>query len=100
MTATHQVFRAYLASTAFSGMAFSMQQLLLSWLLVGVLLLPADQVGQIQALIGLPGIALMLWGGASADRRDPRGMLVAVYGLAALFFAALSYRRLGLAGKL
>jgi hypothetical protein len=30
-------FRAYLESTAFSGMAFAMQQLLVSWLLIGVL---------------------------------------------------------------
>ena len=56
-----------------------MQQLLVSWLLIGVLLLPADQVGPLQALIGVPGIFLMLWGGASADRADPRSLLVRVY---------------------
>ena len=33
-----------------------MQQLLVSWLLIGVLLLPADRVGLLQALMGLPGI--------------------------------------------
>ncbi len=76
-------FRAYLNSTAFSGMAFAMQALLVSWLLVGVLLLPADQVGLLQALMGLPGIALMLWGGARADRRDPRSLLVRVYAMSA-----------------
>lgn len=72
-------FRAYLGTTAFTGMAFAMQQLLISWLLIGVLLLPANQVGPLQALMGIPGIFLMLWGGASADRRDPRGMLALVY---------------------
>lgn len=56
-----------------------MQQLLVSWLLIGVLLLPADQVGPLQALIGVPGIFLMLWGGASADRADPRTLLIRVY---------------------
>jgi predicted MFS family arabinose efflux permease len=56
-----------------------MQQLLVSWLLIGVLLLPADQVGPLQALIGIPGIFLMLWGGASADRADPRTLLIRVY---------------------
>ena len=49
-------FRAYLASTAFTGGAFSMQQLLISWMLVGILVLPGDQVGLIQAIIGIPAL--------------------------------------------
>ena len=53
-------FQAYLGSTAFSGMALAMQQLLFSWILIGILELPADQVGLIQGLIGIPGIFLML----------------------------------------
>jgi predicted MFS family arabinose efflux permease len=57
----------------------------LSWLLIGVLLLPADQVGVIQALVGVPGIFLMLWGGASADRRDPRSLLIQTYLIAPVF---------------
>jgi predicted MFS family arabinose efflux permease len=61
-----------------------MQQLLVSWLLIGVLLLPANQVGPLQALIGVPGIFLMLWGGASADRADPRILLVRVYAVSPL----------------
>lgn len=77
-------FRAYLGSTVFTGIAFSMQQLLVSWLLVGVLLLPGDQVGLAQALVGIPGIFFMLWGGASADRSDPRILLSRVYGAAPL----------------
>lgn len=72
-------FRAYLGSTGFSGMALAMQQLLLSWMLIGILQLPADQVGLIQAIIGIPGVLLMLMGGASADRTDPRSMLITVY---------------------
>jgi len=72
-------FRAYLGSTGFSGMALAMQQLLLSWMLIGILQLPADQVGLIQAIIGIPGVVLMLMGGASADRSDPRSMLIKVY---------------------
>ena len=82
-------FRIYLGTTAFTGTATAMQQLLLSWLLVGILLLPADQVGMIQALIGLPGIALMLWGGARADRTDARSFLLRVYAVAWLFPLAL-----------
>ena len=82
-------FRAYLASTAFATLAFSMQQLLVSWLLVGILLLPGDAVGLVQGAIGIPGIALMLWGGASADRTDPRRLLIRVYALAPLVPLAL-----------
>jgi predicted MFS family arabinose efflux permease len=82
-------FRAYLGSTALTGLAFSMQQLLVSWLLVGVLLLPGDRVGPAQALIGLPGIFLMLWGGATADRIDPRALLLRVYAVAPVIPLAL-----------
>ena len=63
----------------------AMQQLLITWLLVGILLLPAPQVGVVQALIGLPGIILMLWGGAVADRSDPRSLLIQVYFVAWIF---------------
>jgi MFS family permease len=72
-------FRSYLGTTGFSGMALAMQQLLVSWILIGILLLPADQVGFIQALIGIPGILVMLIGGASADRVDARLLLIKVY---------------------
>ena len=66
-------------------MAFAMQQLLMSWLLIGVLLLPADQVGVIQAAIGVPSVLLMLWGGANADHADPRALLIRVYCIAPVF---------------
>ena len=66
-------------------MALAMQQMLLSWILIGILLLPADLVGRIQALIGLPGVLLMLLGGAAADRRDPRNSLIVIYLLAPVF---------------
>ena len=81
----NESFRAYLGSTGFSGMALAMQQLLLSWILIGILELPADQVGLIQAVIGLPGVFLMLAGGASADRVDARRMLIRIYLCAPLF---------------
>lgn len=81
----NESFRAYLGSTGFSGMALAMQQLLLSWILIGILKLPADQVGLIQAVSGLPGVFLMLAGGAIADRVDARWMLIRIYLLAPLF---------------
>ena len=83
-------FLAYLGSTAFTANAQAMQQLLVSWLLVGILLLPASQVGVIQAVIGLPGILLMLWGGAFADSADTRSLLMRVYGVAWLAPLALA----------
>ena len=52
-------------------MALAMQQLLLSWILIGILDLPADRVGVIQALIGLPGIVLMLMGVPARIRQTP-----------------------------
>jgi len=80
-----QQFRAYLGGTTLSGMALAMQQLLLSWVLIGILNLPADQVGLIQAVIGVPGVALILMGGALADRIDPRNFLVRIYLVAPIF---------------
>ncbi len=78
-------FRAYLGGTALSGMGLAMQQLLLSWILIGILELPANQVGLIQALIGIPGVFLMLMGGAIADRADPRNFLIGIYLIAPVF---------------
>ena len=78
-------FLAYMGSTTFFYAGFSMQQLIISWLLVGVLLLPGDEVGLIQAVIGVPGLFLMLWGGASADNKDPRTILLNVYSITWLF---------------
>lgn len=77
-------FRAYINSTAFTGMGIAMQQLLVSWILIGVLHLTADRVGLLQALMGLPGIFIMLWGGASADRSDPKIILLRCYTFAPL----------------
>jgi len=72
-------FKLYLGSTAFSGIAFAMQQLLLSWTLIGILEVSAGQVGLIQAAAGIPGIFVMLLGGVRADDTDPRTLLIRVY---------------------
>ena len=72
-------FKLYLGSTAFSGIAFAMQQLLLSWTLIGILEVSAVQVGIIQAMAGIPGIFVMLLGGVRADDTDPRSLLIRVY---------------------
>jgi predicted MFS family arabinose efflux permease len=72
-------FRSYLGASSATTLSFSMQQLLISWLLIGVLHTDPEQVGIAQAIIGVPGLFLMLWGGASADRVDPRGLLIRIY---------------------
>lgn len=89
MTEPHQTgllgnssFTLYLSSTALTGVAFAMQQLLLSWILIGILELPATQVGAIQATVGIPGIFLMLLGGANADGSGAHRLLFRVYSLA------------------
>ena len=84
-------FGSYLGTTGFSGMALAMLQLLVSWILIGILLLPADQVGLIQALVGIPGIVVMLLGGASADRVDARALLIKVYLIAPVLPLYLVY---------
>jgi Na+/melibiose symporter-like transporter len=78
-------FLAYLGSVTFSGAGFSMQQLIVSWILVGILVLPGDEVGLIQAVTAIPGLFLMLWGGALADKSDPRTLLLRIYFIAWIF---------------
>ena len=65
-------------------MSLAMQQLLISWILIGILLLPADRVGTLQAIIGLPAVLIMLLGGAIADSGDLRRSLIQVYMIAAI----------------
>ncbi len=62
-------------------LSFSMQQLLIAWLLIGVLHEGPGRVGLAQAMIGIPGLFIMLWGGVSADRVDPRGLLIRIYAI-------------------
>ena len=80
----NRAFRSYIVASSATVFAFSMQQLLISWLLIGVLDTPADRVGLSQALVGIPGLFIMLWGGAAADRVDPRGLLIRVYAVTPL----------------
>ena len=75
-------FAPYLMSTGLAGIAIAMQQLLLAWILIGVLELPASEVGLVQAIVGIPGIILILLGGAKADGMDPRSLLIKVYACA------------------
>lgn len=88
-------FRYYVASTSFIGFSFAMQMLLVTWLLIGVLNTPPERVGFAQAMIGVPGFFLMLWGGVNADRVDPRRLMTRMYGFAVLPPLALAVTVLG-----
>jgi MFS family permease len=77
------------AATWFSGLG--LQQVMLPWLVVGELAASAEWMGLVQMANMLPGLALLVVGGALADRRDPRGLLTLLHGLAALPSLALAY---------
>ena len=77
-----------MGALACSSAGLGMYQLLLPWLLIS-LALPAGKVGPLQAAVGLPGVIIMLWGGARADRTDARATLTRIFGIAALIPLAL-----------
>jgi MFS family permease len=64
--------------------AWGMNALIFSWLVVGVLQAEAQWVGVAQSSIMLPSLFLLLFGGAVADRFDPRRLLVGLHLCAAL----------------
>lgn len=66
----------YNASNALWMAGFSMQQLLVTWILVGVLERSPETVGLAQLIIGLPALLFMLWGGVIGDRMDGRKLLI------------------------
>ena len=66
----------YNASNALWMAGFSMQQLLVTWILVGVLERSPETVGLARLIIGLPALLFMLWGGVIGDRMDGRKLLI------------------------
>ncbi len=75
-------FPWYVAAVAAWFGGFGMQQVLFSWLVVGELAAEARWVGVAQSASMLPNFLLLLLGGALADRRDRRGLLIRLYLLA------------------
>lgn len=84
-------FAAYLGGSAFWLAGFNLQQFLVTWMLVGMLREPGTRVGLAQLLIALPGFALMLLGGGTADRVDGRRLLISMHALAVLPPLALAF---------
>jgi predicted MFS family arabinose efflux permease len=83
-------FRWFAAGVASWFAAWGMQSVLFSWLVVGELRATPDWVGVVQTSTMLPALFLLLWGGATADRRDPRRFLVRLQLLAAVPAALLA----------
>ncbi|MEN8159599.1 MAG: MFS transporter [Myxococcota bacterium] len=70
------------AATWFGGLG--LQQVMLPWLVAGELGASAQWIGLVQMANMLPGLVLLVVGGAVADRRDPRGLLTLLHVLAML----------------
>ena len=82
--------------------AWGMQSVIFSWLVVGELNSSAEWVGIAQTSTMLPALVLLLVGGATADRSDPRRMLVGLHLLAVVpvlvLAASLAAGRLSFTG--
>ncbi len=64
--------------------AYSVQQLIVTWIMVGIMGESPERVGLAQMLIGIPGLAFLLWGGAMGDRTDARQLLIRVHFLSVI----------------
>ncbi|MCO1334034.1 MFS transporter [Microbulbifer sp. OS29] len=75
-----------------TSLATGLQVILLPWIALTIVDLPALQLGWIQASVLLPNLVFLLFGGALADRRDPaRVSSMACFGLALCHSALLMY---------
>lgn len=90
----HAAFPWYAGGTAAWFTAWGVVQLSVNWLLVGVLHESGSAVGNAQGALQLPSLVLLLFGGAIADRIDPRRILAAANLFALVPIAGLA---LGLA---
>ena len=82
-------FRWFIASTASWFGATGLQMVLFQGLLIDVLDETPMRIGIAQSALMLPPVLLLMIGGAVADRRDRRMLLVALHLLAATFVVGL-----------
>ncbi|GAB3105728.1 MFS transporter [Aestuariicella hydrocarbonica] len=85
-------FVQYLLAIGFAALAMGVQIVLLPWLAVGALQLSANQVGWVQSAVLLPGVVLMLFGGAFADRPGAIRVLPVFYGMLLLSHGAMLWQ--------
>jgi MFS family permease len=91
MAAGARGFPWYVAGVGTWFGAFGMQQVLFAWLVVGELRAEPRLVGIAQSASMIPTFLLILLGGALADRRDRRTLLIRLH----LFAAALAFALAG-----
>ncbi len=72
-------FTFYLVAVALAAFATGAQLVILPWLAVNELQLPANQVGWVQSAVLFPSLLLMLVGGAVADKSRRGGLLPLLY---------------------
>lgn len=77
-------FPWYLTSASLWMAGMSLQGFLFTWLLVGTLEAPADQVGLARSLAEFPPLAILLLGGVLGDRFNGRHFLTLMHLLMAL----------------
>ena len=80
----------FLAGTGSWALAAGLQQVVFTWLVVGVLRESPDRVGVAQMCQTLPLLLFLLFGGLLADRVDLRRLLLALHVAAACAAAALA----------
>ena len=84
--------KRFLLGYAGTSLATGLQVILLPWIAVAVVELPALQLGWVQASVLLPNLVFLLLGGVLADRRDSAGVAaLACIGLATCHAALLIY---------
>lgn len=84
--------RKFLSGYSGTSLATGLQVILLPWVAVSVVDLPALQLGWVQASVLLPNLLFLLFGGALADRRDAAAVAaLACLGLAACHGSLLLY---------
>jgi MFS family permease len=86
-----RAFRQFLVAHTAAALSMGIQIVVLAWLAVGVLALPAPQVGWVQAANLLPGLAVILLAGALADRWHPSYLLVGASSLVTLAHALTAW---------
>lgn len=86
------LFSKYLLAISSAAFAMGCQIVLLPWLAVGELQLSASQVGWVQSAVLLPGVLLMLFGGAFADRSGTLRALPLLYLLLSLCHVAMLWQ--------
>lgn len=78
MPSPNQQLSWYSGSYSLWMIAFSLQSILVTWILVGIMNESPERVGFAQLLIGIPGLIFMLWGGVIGDKVDGRKLLIVV----------------------